>query len=156
MLCEQCGKNNANAIITKTINGVSSTYNLCSECAFKAGYSNIFGEFSLNHIMPELERAVNFEVHCSRCGSTFGEILTNGKLGCSECYSIFKNELIPAIEDIHGKAYHVGKRPKRLSQQDTSEITLADLKHQIEQAIKSEDFERAAAIRDEIKKLEDN
>lgn len=156
MLCEKCNKNNATSIITNTINGKTTTVNLCAECAFKVGYSNIFGEFSLNHIIPDLERAMDFEVHCSKCNSTFGEILSNGKLGCSECYSIFKNELIPAIEDIHGKAYHVGKRPNKYQQNENIEDIILQLKQKIEQAIKTEDFEQAAIMRDKIKELEDN
>lgn len=156
MKCEKCNKNNATTILTKIVNGKSATINICGECAFKAGYSNIFGEFTLNHIMPDLERAVNYEVHCSRCNSTFNEILTRGKLGCSECYSVFKAELLPTIENIHGKAYHVGKRPLKYQQDNNAENALESLKKQIDMAIQSQDFEKAAIIRDEIKKLVDN
>lgn len=156
MLCEKCKKNNATTILTTIVGAKSVTLNICGECAFKAGYSNIFGEFSLNHIMPDLERAVNYEVHCSRCNSTFNEILARGKLGCSECYNVFKVELLPTIENIHGKAYHVGKRPIKYQQNENTENSLDSLKKQIDQAISAQDFEKAAVIRDEIKKLEEN
>lgn len=154
MVCEKCQINFATTIITKTINGNSTSSHLCAECAFKAGYSNLFGDFSLNHIMPDLERAVNFEVHCTKCNSTFSQILSDGKLGCSECYSVFSAEMMPTIENIHGKAYHVGKRPQKYTQTQDIMETINELKASIDQAILTQDFEKAAVIRDEIKKLE--
>ncbi len=155
MLCQNCNKNVATAIITKTFNGQTVTKHLCAECAFKAGYSGLFGNsFSLNHIMPDLERAVDYQVHCPKCNSTFENILTDGKLGCSECYNAFQTELLPTIEKIHGKAIHIGKRPMKYRQEMEEYNTLEELKEKINKAIEIQDFETAAVIRDEIKKLE--
>ena len=55
MLCEKCKKNNATKIVSKTSNSKTTVANYCDECAFKAGYSNIFGEFSLNNIMLQIK-----------------------------------------------------------------------------------------------------
>lgn len=154
MLCEKCKKNNATKIVSKTANSKTIVANYCDECAFKAGYSNIFGEFSLNHIMPDLERAVNYEVHCIKCNSTFNEILADGKLGCSDCYYVFETELLPTIESIHVKAFHVGKRPQKYMQIENIEDEIFNLKQRIDKAIETQDFEKAAVIRDKIKELE--
>ena len=37
MLCERCGKHEANVHITKNINGKVTEMNLCSECADRSG-----------------------------------------------------------------------------------------------------------------------
>lgn len=155
MLCQKCNKNFATTIITRTKNGATTTMHMCSDCALKAGYTNFFGNFSLNHLMPDFERSVEQQLNrCHKCNSTFNELISNGELGCSECYNTFRNELMPSIENIHGKAYHVGKKPARYSKTDESANMLDELKIKIDKAIEIQDFETAAVIRDEIKKLE--
>lgn len=45
MKCQKCGANNANTHVKTVINGEIKEYDLCSECAKKMGYTNIFGNF---------------------------------------------------------------------------------------------------------------
>ena len=45
MKCQKCGANNANTHVKTIINGEIKEYDLCSECAKKMGYTNIFGNF---------------------------------------------------------------------------------------------------------------
>ncbi len=155
MLCEKCNKNYASTVITKTINGNTTTTHMCTECTFKEGYANIIGNFSLNHIMPDFAKT-NYQQQkrCSKCNSTFQEILSNGTLGCNECYITFKNELLPTIENIHGKAYHIGKSPNKFSKKDNTVSLINEFNEKMNNAIEIQDFETAAAIRDELKKLE--
>ena len=47
MLCQSCGKNQANTHIKRIINGELTEYMLCEKCAAKMGYSNIFEGFGL-------------------------------------------------------------------------------------------------------------
>jgi len=42
------------------------------------------------------------KVVCRNCGKDFGDVRRTGKLGCSECYQTFADQLAPVIEDIHG------------------------------------------------------
>lgn len=160
MICERCNQNYATTIVTKTVNGKTSTVHMCQECAFKVGYSNLFGNFSLNHIMSDFDK-MNAEksIRCSNCGSTFDELLATGRIGCSNCYSTFSNELMPTIENIHGKAFHVGKRPKSFTHERTpqqgGQSLLEELKQRLDHAIAEQEFETAAVLRDEIKRLDD-
>lgn len=155
MLCDRCKQNIATSVVTKTVNGKSTTYHLCGECAFQAGYSNLFGNFSLNHFMSNLEQQANRKLKvCPKCGSSFDEILQLGKLGCSQCYTEFRKELLPSIEKIHGKAYHVGKKPKRYMQIQSEVNLMNELKQKLNEAIQKEEFETAAVLRDEIKKMQ--
>lgn len=156
MLCEKCHQNQASTVLTKTVNGKSTTIHMCSECAFKAGYANLFHNFSLNNILSDYETtSVQRKKRCPQCGSSFEEILSTGKIGCSECYEVFKAELLPTIEKIHGKAYHVGKQPNCFAPKEQSEVDLLEeLKAKLQKAINEQEFENAAMLRDEIKKLE--
>ena len=45
MKCQKCGANNANTHVKTVFNGEIKEYDLCSECAKKMGYTNIFGNF---------------------------------------------------------------------------------------------------------------
>jgi len=157
MLCEKCNQNLATSVLTKTINGSSTTTHICAECAFKYGYSNLFGNFSLNHFANEeqpIPKPQEKTKRCEKCNSSFDEILVKGKIGCSECYAYFKSELTPTIENIHGKAYHVGKKPNRYNEINNPVDLMEELKQRLDEAIKTQEFETAAVIRDEIKKID--
>jgi protein-arginine kinase len=39
---------------------------------------------------------------CPTCKSTFAKIKQNGGIGCSDCYTVFRDDLLPIIETIHG------------------------------------------------------
>lgn len=151
MLCEICAKNHATTVVTKTIGGKTSTTHVCAECALKAGYANLFGNFTLNHfITQEQKQEEEGQRRCSVCNSSFGEILALGRLGCSQCYKDFEQELLPTIENLHGNTYHVGKFPQGY----VKKPDVSDLKRKMEFAVLEQDFETAARIRDEIKSIE--
>ena len=44
MKCQKCGANNANTHVKTIINGEFREYDLCSECAHKMGYTNVFAD----------------------------------------------------------------------------------------------------------------
>lgn len=167
MLCERCGKYQATTILTQTINGVTKTEHICSECAHKSGIDNFFDGFSLGSFINSFGGAQSYtEKRCPKCGSSFDEIRENGKIGCANCYSFFRNELLPTINNIHGKALHIGKTPHGYIKQieEKSEVKaeasapfeLERLKLELKKAIDSQEFEKAASLRDKIKELEAN
>ncbi len=109
---------------------------------------------------------------CGECGTTFSEFKRAGLLGCPACYSAFEGQLGPMIERAHeGATHHVGKVPKRAladcgtrSDPTRLEKLLGDakaraaragaLRLQLEQALEREEYERAAEIRDALRKVE--
>ena len=78
-----------------------------------------------------------------------------GRLGCSHCYVAFEPHLKSLLRRLHGGTQHVGKvyLPPDPSSADRQE-RLAGLKRKLDRAVESEDFERAAQIRDMIRTLE--
>jgi protein arginine kinase activator len=61
------------------------------------------------------------------------------------------------LKKIHGSNQHLGKTPARIPQEDKKKMeSIQDLKTQLMYAIQSEDFEKAAQLRDKIRQVEKN
>ena len=84
------------------------------------------------------------QVRCSGCGSTFQDIAATGRAGCAKCYDTFYDQLLPSLQRLHGKTRHAGKLPASAGIEAKS----------LSLAIEKQEFEKAAALRDEIKALE--
>ena len=93
----------------------------------------------------------------------YDDFLKSGLLGCSNCYDVFQDEIDPLMRKLHGGARFLGKKSsnKRKFNLDdlktvekVSDNKLENLKEELKQAIRVENYEKAAEIRDEIKKLE--
>lgn len=161
MMCESCGRNPATTYVKAIINGELTEYSLCAECAHKLGYGNLMtglgrnfgsllGEFFRE---PEQDEDV---VRCTCCGSTFDDIARSGKVGCSQCYRLFANRLNPLIQRIHGNTKHRGKVPGGDLPLPKPQSELSVMRRELREAINTENFEQAAALRDSIRELEVN
>ena len=167
MKCQKCGAENANTHVKTIVNGEFREYDLCAECARKMGYTNVFADFDnefsgflgsfFGNVLPARTQATR----CEFCGSTYSEIAKTGQVGCAKCYELFADRLYPSIRRIHGNTTHCGKnsRSARLNSgkkpaEQTREERIAALKEKLDAAVKEQNFERAAELRDEIKGLE--
>lgn len=154
MLCDKCGKNEANVYVEKTVNGHKEKYHLCSNCAekmegslpFSFNISDFLSGFSSFGTMPTIA-----EHKCSSCGMTFADFEEKGRLGCPSCYKDLKEELLPVIKRIHGSVKHTGEDNVVLNDK---EMKIQEYKAKLSEAILKEDFENAAVLRDKIKELE--
>lgn len=163
MICQYCGRNEATMHINRIADGEATQLHMCSKCAEHLGYSNFLSGFggSLSSILanffPEfaLDAPVTEESErCPQCGISFEEIVRNGMMGCPTCYDVFYSRLKPSISRIHGRTAHVGKRSLTAGEQTVTEPDrLSVLKAEMDEAIRTENFEKAAVIRDEIKTL---
>lgn len=165
MLCEKCGKNEAVYFYSETINGKKHSVALCGECApsdISFGSSILSGLFS-EHPFASGIRNVNTAKKCGTCGITFYEIRKSGKAGCPDCYESFKNELDPIIKRIHGTAVYKNgdmteekdtpavHKDKEANSEEKSEA--AELRRKLALAVKEENYELAATLRDELREL---
>lgn len=168
MLCENCKKNEASVHFTQIINGNRQELNICESCAkdldnFDMGGDMGFGpSFSFQNILsgimdymspaPHINKAQ--ELVCKNCGTAYSQFKKYGLLGCSECYDNFSATLAPVIKRVQGNIEHVGKIPKKLGKEIMEKKRLLKLKEDLQKAIASEEFEKAAEIRDLIKSLQ--
>ncbi len=136
MLCDNCGKREANVRYSENINGRRKELNLCEECSKKLGishmdfsipidFSSFFGEFMEDFATPEFMPLLNEikALKCNNCGSTFEEIANTGKLGCGNCYDVFEERLDPIIRRMQGANRHVGRVGKVIDSKIDEKIT---------------------------------
>ena len=182
MMCDNCGKRNANLRYSENINGRKKELNLCEECSKKLGigqmdfsmpidFSSFFGgfmnDFATTEFMPMINNIKTLK--CNNCGYTFDDISNTGKLGCKDCYDVFEDRLDSIIKRIQGANHHVGRigktidkkidnktngnKESEVKKEEKTDSILEKLQEELKQAVKDERYEDAARIRDEIKKL---
>ena len=104
--------------------------------------------------MTQTEEERVGHVQCPRCGLLYSSFKETGRLGCSECYAAFQFQLRPLLRRIHGDTRHRGKSPARGAGVVTSTRAIQRLHDDLQRAVEREDFEKAASLRDEIRRLE--
>lgn len=160
MLCDICGKVEATVHLTEIVNEKMTKLHLCEGCAKEKG-AEMEEHFGLSDLMAGLaDLGTNLEpeamsaIKCSSCGFTYQDFKKAGRLGCGDCYEAFKKQLDPLLKRIHGANRHIGKVPLMAGETVKKDRTLQELKIQLEKAIRSEEFEAAAKIRDKVRALE--
>lgn len=135
-------------------------FHFCEECARKHLYESAEGGEAKPDAGAAPAEAGAFEElnqrECPHCGLKFKDFRTTGRLGCAHDYEVFRAELQPLLENIHGETQHVGKSPRRhrgpAAKQRTTETS--HLRKLLQQAVQREDYEEAARLRDQLRKLE--
>ena len=132
MLCQNCGKNEANVRYTQIINGVKKQMALCSKCAEELGIEKIDFNMPINfssflsdmfdgydEYIPKLIN--QDQLVCDNCNMTYDEFLNEGKFGCEKCYESFESKINKLLKNIQGVDTHNGRLGKRLIQIDLNE-----------------------------------
>lgn len=164
MLCQDCNKRKASFHITQIINNQKAMLNLCHECAEKRGIHNPIqgmpfplGELlaSMTSTQPagEKKRGKTADPKCPGCGMSFSEFGKTGRFGCGHCYSAFRPQLTDLLRKIHGSNQHQGKSPSAKSEKLQPLREERKLQDELRRAIASEDFEKAALLRDRLRTL---
>ncbi|MBL7216033.1 MAG: UvrB/UvrC motif-containing protein [Phycisphaerae bacterium] len=164
MICQSCKEKTATVHLTEITNGQRSERHLCQECAQQHGLA-VKTQIPLNELLSTLLSAgpqagegsssPASDRACPVCGMTLKRFSKETLLGCSHDYEEFGQELMPLIEQTqNGKHQHCGKVPSRRPQEDQKNVALNNLHHQLEAAVKNEDYETAARLRDQIKSYE--
>jgi len=173
MLCDNCGKNEANIKLTQIINGKKTEMMICEECGHKMGISDInfempidisdfLGDFEFEHDSSEFMpfNTITKEIKCDGCNMTYQEFLDNGKFGCEQCYVTFGEKIDTLLKRIQGTDRYLGRKANKNLNNEVKEVQesqkIENLQKQLKQAIRDERYEDAAKIRDEIKKLSGN
>ena len=164
MFCENCNIREATVHKTKITNGIKEEIHLCDECAKQSEMFNFEDNFSIHSFLSSLLEgsiAPNITItdgqikKCPQCGSTYNDFRRSGRLGCSTCYPTFSDALAPLIKRIQGNSIHAGKIPKISGHSIKLRRKIRDLKNQLQKLVQIEEFEEAAKLRDEIKRLEE-
>ena len=158
MKCDLCDKP---AVVHELVirNGQKREIHLCTEHASAQGYGGPAGVVP-DEIIKKLEKnrpqsKRNRLASCETCGLTLAAFRRHGLLGCQDCYFAFERHLEPLIGRAQGGAtHHCGHVPQRAEAQIDHRLHLSRLLKQLNEAIASEQYERAAQIRDQLQNLE--
>ena len=163
MVCQMCGKNPATVHFTEIHDNRASEMHVCERCAEEkglhgAGHQHKFDIADLLAGMVDTMTSSDEErvgrIQCPRCSMLYSAFRETGRLGCAECYQAFQFQLRPLLRRIHGDTRHRGKVPLRDGEGAARSRQIQRLHDELQRAVEREEFEHAAAIRDEIKRLE--
>ncbi len=163
MLCDKCYQREAVVKFTQVIGNEKNTLNLCKSCAEQQGLNNplvdiskVFGKIIIailgEHLTSQTSESVKETedgVVCGHCGLSWSDFKRTGRLGCPQCYDTYMDNLKTLLRRLHGSNKHIGKK----IQKETEEVkeSLDTLKRKLKRAIKNEEYETAAEIRDRIR-----
>jgi protein arginine kinase activator len=164
MKCQKCAKP-ATFHITDIERGKPREYHFCEEHAHQhlrppeeAAEQPAMSELAKKLIVSgqgsAREPSAADKQVCPVCQISFLEFRNSGRLGCPYDYEVFRDELMPLLENIHDETRHSGKVPKRAPRNTQQQTTLIQLRNDLKRAIAAEDYETAARVRDKIKVIE--
>lgn len=156
MVCQLCKQKEATVHLTQIVDEAMKKLDLCEACAKQKGVNDPAG-FSFAELLlgatesPEATEEVVEGLRCKRCGHTQADFKKAGRMGCSECYTVFADALEGLLKGMHRGTRHRGKIPAAMRRQVEQDAIVERLNGELEAAIGREDFEQAARLRDEIK-----
>ncbi len=159
MKCDACGEKEATVFLTQIADGTMHKVNLCEACAKEKGVHDPTG-FELTDVLLGLGSEKGLEApgapkpRCGVCGFTLQDLKKTGRLGCSACYDAFESHLEGMLKNMHKGLVHSGKIPAQLAEARQWDLHIRSLRRDLDDAVASEQYEKAAAIRDDIRRIE--
>jgi len=164
MQCQICNKRTATIHLTEINDGVRSEMHVCEQCAAEQGIA-AQSQMSINELLShllavqpsdeEIFGPSDRDLVCPNCGFTLDRLRKEGTLGCPMDYKVFEQALLPLIERAHGgKTTHSGKVPTKIPKDTRRFVEISQLRQQLEDAVRDEDYEQAAKLRDKLKQME--
>ena len=148
MDCQKCGRKPATVFMTTVVGEELKRTDLCEDCARESGAVHPSGFLSAESLMMGPAPAGTSAVEkCPACGYPADSLHKTGRLGCAVCYEKFSATLAEALRESQKSLLHVGKRPARRNARSE------DLEAELQQLIRSEQYEEAAKVRDRLAKL---
>lgn len=161
MICSQCQERDAVVHLTQIVENAVAQVHLCEKCAAERGIEtsvsmpkNPLGDF-LQAAQQQAQQLPGDAARCSYCGTSLRDFRASGKLGCARCYGAFEQSLKDLLRRVHGSATHVGRRYQGADEPALErDANLSELRGRLDDAIRTEEFELAATLRDQIRTLE--
>ena len=156
MLCDICHQHEAVIHFTQVVNNKVTKMHFCTTCASKQGISGIdqldkpfdlLSKFLSALALPETFT----DTKCPNCGKMLSEFKEDGKLGCQECWNVFRQDIVPLLKNLHGKTRQ--KFRSGVSSRSRVSAKIRTLQGKLQEAVEKEEFEEAARIRDEIRNI---
>lgn len=159
--CSQCKK-----AIKVTYKEIIDDSTICTEMCFDCP---VLQEKLHGETLENKKRDKESGLCCGHCNTSLESVKMGQPLGCNECYAVFGDFLVgellesdaippPLKKKLTAKrmqAIHIGKSPDK-TVEFTLSSRLTSLNEALNEALKRENYEQAAWIRDQIKALTEN
>lgn len=163
-LCDECKAKEACYTVSVMMGDQVTQRRLCPDCMAKMNMNLSAGNVSkmLSAILSALtgneEKSApdvppEEDVVCDRCHTTLSGFVKTGRLGCPNCYKAFAERLTPMLQQIHGRVQHAGRKPIDDESAQVRRTAYERLSRHLEAAIAVEDYETAAVIRDQLRRM---
>lgn len=157
MKCEKCNQNEAQFYYKETVNGKTTEKHLCADCAHEEGLDRVF-EQRTGDMFREFDRA--FE-------SFFApDPFFNGFFSRRAMPSFARTMLMPMLTLPRIEIGYMEPETEAREEESPAEAKkdeelnrrreLNALRHQLKEAVRTENYEKAIELRDKIKELEKN
>ena len=168
MRCELCEENQASVYVTDLIPAADTAHGELGEVTLRHMCSSCAADLNLPHgQVPGDNKAMLFKLlqktaeaskkpvgPACKCGMTLHELRAQGRLGCQDCYEVFRPHLVPLFMRMHQATEHTGRAPGTDAKEIELSVRIEKLRERMNVAIREEDYEDAAKLRDELTDLE--
>ena len=113
-------------------------------------FFNDFGGFDV-FMQPAINKE---EKKCPVCGHTYSDFRRTGKIGCGECYKVFRAPITETLRRVQPSVTHTGKIPSKSGEELKLRRRYESLKQELGAAVKNEDYETAAKLHKQIREIE--
>ncbi len=155
--CCECQKP-ASVRYTEIADGVVARAALCADCPFLERHLGSYLQADTSPgVSPDKKGLV-----CGNCGTSLAAVRTGSLLGCSHCYGIFqevvfkellvRNKIARRQASARGVPLHTGRGLGERIELSPG-LKLIELNEALSDTLTLEDYEQAAWLRDQIKKL---
>lgn len=162
MLCENCGEREAAIHLTQIVETEMTTHHLCEICAAEQGLDAADSPAAapLADFLAQMGKGgprASAAGTCPACGLSLADFKGTGRLGCARCWSVFDPSLRGLLRKLHGSTQHTGKvHAGTAGGRSARPARVVALRRRLLRAVEEEDFELAAELRDEIRRLEED
>ncbi|MCK5862928.1 MAG: UvrB/UvrC motif-containing protein, partial [Candidatus Hydrogenedentes bacterium] len=110
------------------------------------------------NIRPQQKRSADQHTEtasrCLSCGTSLRSIFESAEVGCANCYATYGKEVESILEAVHSSLVHRGKSFTCDDSRIRVSMELQSKRLLLRSMLKSEKYEEAARLRDEIAALE--
>lgn len=168
--CQKCQKARATVLVTDIdlASHKPQQLHLCEDCARETGMAAALSPSAADMLKASILSVTEKEskarsaqrIMCEHCGLTYQEFRVKGRFGCTACYDTFAELVDPLLEKVHGAREHKGEPPRKPTHRRKTtnvaefEKELVELRRKLTRAVKAEDYEDAARLRDRITEVE--
>jgi len=151
--CAHCNQP-ATIHLTQIQGGEIKKLDLCEKCPFKEDVGmgvdlEPFTKLAESVVAGQSKGAA--DCACPGCGTDGEAFRETGRFGCTECYDAFAPVLQGMLEGMQPGATHEGKIPAKGVERRENGLVRANLRRDLESAVREERFEDAAVLRDRLR-----